>query len=321
MATIHLNSGYDIPIIGLGTWQGPVGKEREVGEAVKTAIDLGYRHFDCAYCYQNESIIGDAIAEKIKEGKVKREDLFITSKVWNTFHDPAHVLPAIQKTLKDLKLDYLDLYLMHWPHAYKYSMEINPIDPDTGLVALDLKTDYLDTWRAMEGLVTKGLTKSIGVSNFNSKQLNRLVSNCNIIPAVNQIECHPYLTQEGLRKLCKSLGIAITAYSPLGSPERPWAKPGDPDVINDPKISLIAEKYNKSPGQILLRYQVQLGNSAIPKSSNPARLKQNIEIFDFKLTQEDMDYISTFNRKDGRICPNAEASHHPEYPFQPDIEF
>lgn len=199
-----------------------------------------------------------------------------------------------------------------------------PIDPDTGLVALDLKTDYLDTWRAMESLVTKGLVKSIGVSNFNSKQLNRLINNCNIVPAVNQvrfllqtlitymllsfsqIECHPYLNQQGLRKLCKELGIAVVAYSPLGSPERPWAKPGDPDVINDPKIALIAEKYGKSPGQVLLRYQIQLGNAAIPKSSNPARLKQNIEIFDFRLSEQDIDYINTFNRKDGRICPNAE---------------
>ncbi|KRT85313.1 hypothetical protein AMK59_1519 [Oryctes borbonicus] len=322
MTTLPLNSGFSIPIIGLGTWQGPPGKEQEVGDAVKTAIDLGYRHFDCAFCYENEDIIGEALAEKLKEGKVKRDDLFIVSKLWNTFHDPRHVMPAIKRTLEDLKLDYLDLYLMHWPHAYKYSPEDrHPIDKDSGLVALDLKTDYLDTWRAMESLVTKGLTRSIGLSNFNSKQLDRLIDNCNIVPAVNQIECHPYLNQQGLRKVCKDHGVIITAYSPLGSPERPWAKPGDPDVINDPKIAIIAEKYAKTPGQILLRYQVQLGNTTVPKSSNRARLKQNIDIFDFELSQEDMDYINTFNRKDGRICPNAEASHHPLYPFQPDIEF
>jgi aldehyde reductase len=316
---IKLNNGLSMPALGLGTWQGPPGKEAEVGQAVKDAIDVGYRHFDCAHVYGNEKIIGEAIQDKIKEGAVKREELFIVSKVWNTFHRPDLVEPALKETLKNLKLEYLDLYLVHWPHAFKEGSNLHPIDSKTGLF-IPSDVDYIDTWKAMEQVNKKGLTKSIGISNFNSKQIERLLKSAEIVPVTNQIECHPYLNQAKLRKFCSDRGITVTSYSPLGSPSRPWQKPGDPDVINDPKIRQIGNKYGKSPAQILLRYNVQLGNSVIPKSSNKERLLQNLSIFDFELNADDMKYIDTFDCN-GRICPQVEAREHPLYPFRPDVEF
>ncbi|XP_063915957.1 aldo-keto reductase family 1 member B1-like [Zophobas morio] len=316
---IKLNNGLSMPALGLGTWQGPPGREAEVGQAVKDAIDVGYRHFDCAHVYENEKIIGEAIQAKIKEGVVKREDLFIVSKLWNTFHRPDLVEPMIKETLRNLRLDYLDLYLVHWPYGLKEGPELYPTDPKTGLF-ISSDTDYVDTWKAMEEVNKKGLTKSIGISNFNSKQIERLLKSAKVVPVTNQIECHPYLNQTKLRKFCSDRGITVTSYSPLGSPARPWQKPGDPDVINDPKIKEIGNKYGKSPAQILLRYNIQLGTSVIPKSSNKLRLKENMDIFDFELTAEDMKYIDTFDCN-GRICPHAEAREHPLYPFRPDVEF
>ncbi|KAF2887894.1 hypothetical protein ILUMI_18279 [Ignelater luminosus] len=300
--TIKFNNGVIFPVLGLGTWQGPPGKEAEVGQAVKDAIDLGYRHFDCAHVYQNEKIIGDAIAAKIADGTVKRKELFITSKLWNTYHRPDMVEPALRVTLKNLGLDYLDLYLVHWPHCFKEGDELAPKDPDTGKIIFS-DVDYVDTWKAMEEIHKK-----------------RLLMHARVTPVTNQIECHPYLNQKKLRDFCTQRGITITAYSPLGSPERPWQKPGDPDVLNDAQIKKIGEKYGKSPAQVLLRYQIQLGNAAIPKSSNKQRLADNINLFDFELSPEDMKFINTFDCN-GRICPNADAKEHPYYPFQPHIEF
>lgn len=168
------------------TLKGALGREAEVGDAVKDAIDVGYRHFDCAHVYQNENIIGKALAAKIAEGVVKREDLFIVSKLWNTYHRPALVEPALRRTLENLKLDYLDMYLVHWPHSYQEGDVLFPINPDTGL-SYPGYIDFVDTWKAMEELQRKGLTKSIGVSNFNSHQIDRLLKSASIVPVVNQV--------------------------------------------------------------------------------------------------------------------------------------
>ncbi|XP_029157253.1 aldo-keto reductase family 1 member B1-like [Nylanderia fulva] len=302
-------NGNEVPAFGLGTWKSKPG---EVTQAVKDAIDIGYRHIDCALVYGNEKEVGLAIREKIAEGVVKREDLFITTKLWNTYHKPELVEPAIKKSLANLDLDYIDLYLIHWPVGYKEGGPDFPTASDGTIILSDV--DYVDTWKAMEAVLAKGLTKNIGISNFNSEQITRLLKNASVKPVTNQIECHPYLTQKKLSDFCKEKGILITAYSPLGSPDRPWAKPDDPILLADKKLIELGQKYNKTPAQILLRYQLDRGHIVIPKSVNKSRLAQNSEIFDFKLAPDDIAYIDSFDCN-GRVCPLLGANHSPYYPF------
>ncbi|XP_018327798.1 aldose reductase [Agrilus planipennis] len=303
------NNGQKFPLFGLGTWKSTHG---EVTQAVKYAIDLGYRHIDCAHVYDNEKEVGEAIVAKIKDGTVKREDLYVTSKLWNTFHRPDLVEGALRTTLKNLGLNYLDLYLIHWPMALQEGNDMFPSDSDGQSIPSDV--DITDTWKGMEEVCRKGLTKSIGTSNFNKRQIERILEVATIPPVVNQIECHGYLNQKKMSAFCKSKNIVVTAYSPLGSPDRPWAKPDDPKLMDDPKLIEISKKYGKTPAQILLRYQIQLGHITIPKSVNNQRIKENFNIFDFELTPQDMVYIDTFDCN-GRICPAAEAYSHKDHPF------
>lgn len=214
-------------------------------------------------------------------------------------HRPDLVKPALEATLKHLKLEYLDIYLIHWPMAYKEDGELFP--QENGKVAFS-DVDYLDTWKAMEKCVEAGLTKSIGISNFNSKQLERLLSACKIKPVTNQVECHPYLPQNKLAAHHKALGVVLTAYSPLGSPDRPWAKPDDPKLLDEPKLQAMADKYKKEPAQILIRYQIEKGNVVIPKSVTKSRIISNADVFDFKLSAEDVTEIDAFDCN-GRFVP------------------
>lgn len=307
--TIKFNNGVTCPAYGLGTWKSKPG---EVTQAVKDALDIGYRHIDCAHVYGNEPEVGVALKIKLADGSLKREELFVTSKLWNTMHRPDLVEPALRTTLKNLGLQYLDLYLIHWPFALKEDGDLFPVNADGTTAYSDV--DYLDTWKAMEDLVKKGLVKSIGISNFNKKQTERLLQHATIKPVTNQIEVHPYLNQQKLIDYLKSKDIVVTAYSPLGSPDRPWAKPGDPQLLDDPKIKRIAEKYNKTPAQVVLRYGIQRGLIVIPKSVTKSRIAENFKIFDFTLSHEDVAQLNTFDCK-GRICPYEDAYTHKDHPF------
>ncbi|XP_030761987.1 aldo-keto reductase family 1 member B1-like [Sitophilus oryzae] len=309
--TVTLNNGQQCPVIGLGTWLSPPG---ECEKTVKHALSVGYRHIDCAWLYGNEKEVGDGVRAAIKEGIVKREDLFIVTKLWNTFHEIQDVVPAIKTSLENLGLDYLDLYLVHWPVACKNTGPIDFHLPFKDAVYYD--HDFCETWKGMEECVDLGLTKSIGLSNFNSKQVQRIVDKARIKPVMNQIEVNPSLTQKNLIAFCRDRGIHITAYSPLGSPARPWKKPGEASLdLEDPKLVDIGKKYGKTTAQIILKYLIQIGTIPIPKSSNLDRIAANIQIFDFELTPGDMCVLDCYNTNT-RICHAEELKESNEYPFR-----
>ncbi|XP_059083382.1 aldo-keto reductase family 1 member A1-B-like [Tigriopus californicus] len=319
---VTLNSGFSMPLLGLGTWQSKAG---EVEAAVKHAIKVGYRSIDCAAIYGNETEVGAGLAQGMKETGVKREDLFITSKLWNTKHHPDDVEGACQKTLSDLGLAYLDLYLIHWPHAFRRGDDVFPKSED-GALLFETSVTPTETWLALEKLVEKGLVRSIGLSNFNSLQINDILEKGKIKPCVNQVECHPYFNQEPLRKFCEEKGIFIMAYSPLGAPQRPWATPDEPKLLEDPKLMEIAKNHGKTVAQVVLRWQIQRQVIVIPKSVNLNRIEENFSISDFTLSSENMELLASFHRADGRVVEprvngKSRDGHHPHYPFRDGLEF
>lgn len=292
MKTFTFNNGDEMPILGLGTWKAESG---EVYKAVKEAIKLGYRHIDCAFIYGNEAEIGQALSESFAEGVVTREEMWITSKLWNDMHAPEDVEPAIKDALANLQLDYLDLYLVHWPIALKKGVFL-PETAEDMIPLAELPTTK--TWEAMEALVEKGLCKYIGVSNFSVPKLKALVNEAQIKPVMNQIELHPYLQQPEMLEYCKANDIYITAYSPLGSLDRPPVlKANDePILLEDPTIAAIAAERGVTNAQVLLGWAVNRGTSVIPKSVNPGRMKQNLEAADVVLTADDMQKIAALDR-------------------------
>nr|XP_039262685.1 aldo-keto reductase family 1 member B7-like isoform X2 [Styela clava] len=293
MYELTLNSGHQMPALVLGFGNVPPEKVRTT---VRAAIKCGYRHIDSAWMYGNEKEIGDTLQKIYKEGKVKREEMFITSKLWAQFNDPKDVRKGFMGSLNNLQTEYLDLFLIHLPCALPKADVPLPQDKN-GAYLYNNVVHYVDTWKEIEKLQKEGLARSIGISNFNEYQINRILKDCSIKPAVHQIESHPYLADVKHIEFCKGNGIAVVAYAALGSRTRYWATDNDPVVLEDPVLKSIAEKRGKSVAQIAIRFQIQRGVGAVAKSVNPERIKSNFQVHDFALTEDEMKLIYTLDKK------------------------
>jgi 2,5-diketo-D-gluconate reductase A len=265
---VEMNDGRSIPVIGFGVWQVP---DDVVVDATVKALEVGYRHIDTAYLYHNERGVGEAL----RRSGLDRDDVFVTTKVWNTDHGYGQTLRAFDKSTGLLGIDEVDLYLIHWPTP-----------------ARDV---YLDSWRALIRLREEGRARSIGVSNFHDAHLRKIIDETGVIPAINQIELHPWLPQTELRDIDARLGIKTEAWSPLGSGR----------LIDDPVIAEVSAKHGKSPAQVMVRWSIQLGNIVLPKSVTPERIEQNIDVFDFQLDDADMAAIATLE-SGRRTGPNPD---------------
>jgi alcohol dehydrogenase (NADP+) len=269
-----------MPALGLGTWK---SADDAAYRAVKHALAVGYRHIDCAWIYLNEEQVGRAVRESLTEGVLTREELFVTSKLWNSFHDPADVEPGCRESLAKLGLDYVDLYLMHWPMAYPRSVMMPESREDfVPLSELPLAT----TWHAMARLVDAGLARAIGVSNFSVSKIRGLLDAGGPLPAVNQVELHPYNPQPELLAGCAELGVHVTAYSPLGSADRPDMMRGsdDPILLEHPVVRETAAAEGITPAQLLIAWALARGTSVIPKSENPKRIEENFAAAEIELS-------------------------------------
>ncbi|KAL9577022.1 MAG: hypothetical protein Q9212_006642 [Teloschistes hypoglaucus] len=294
-ATIKLNSGHEMPIVGFGLWK---VTNDTCADQVYNAIKAGYRLFDGACDYGNEVECGQGVSRAIKDGLVKRSELFIVSKLWNSFHDGPQVEPVCKKQLQDWSIDYFDLYIMHFPIALKYvdpSVRYPPGFTDENGKVTPGNASIQETWTAMEKLVEKGLCKSIGISNFRGVLLMDLLRYAKIRPATLQIEHHPYLVQEGLVKYAQDEGIAVTAYSSFGPQsflEMDMKQAKDaPLLLEHPTVKKIAESHKKTPAQVLLRWATQRNVAVIPKSNNKDRLAQNLDVVGFDLSDAEIKEV------------------------------
>ena len=291
-----LSNGMEIPAVGLGTFGSDRFGHEEIAEAVKEAIRSGYRHIDCAAVYMNEKHIGKAIAEVIAEGTVKREDLWITGKVWNDRHD--EVEKACQETLDDLQLDYLDLYLVHWPFPNYHApgCDVDSRSPDSVPFIIE---NFMKTWRQMESLVEKGMTKSIGTSNMTQAKMELLLKEAKIKPVVNEMELHPCFQQQELFDYMVANGIQPIGFSPIGSPTRPDRDKTDEDAVDieDPVVQKIAKRLNVHPAVVCIKWAVQRGQIPIPFSVRKNEYMSNLEAsFKDPITEQEMEELKTAER-------------------------
>ncbi len=321
---VPVAGGGHIPSVGLGLWK---IENDQTADMVVAAIQAGYRHLDAACDYGNEKEAGEGIRRAIDQGLCRREDLWITSKLWNTYHQSQHVRPAAERSLADLGLDYLDLYLIHFPITLKHVPIEERYPPgwfyDPAAEKPKMETDTVplrDTWGAMEELHRAGLTRHIGVSNFGCSLIRDLLSYASVRPAVLQVESHPYLVQEKLLRYCRQEHIAYTAFSPLGAGSYVplgMADAGD-SVLQQAAVREIASQHGKTPAQIVLRWAVQRGTAVIPKTSRPERLTENIGLYDFALSDDEMDRIGGLDRHQryndpGVFCEQAFGCYYPVY--------
>ena len=301
-SSLQLANGDAMPAVGLGLWKiDRADAPAIVGEAIRS----GYRHLDAASDYGNEAEVGDGIRAALEGGACRRDDLWVTSKLWNTNHAPEHVRPAAERSLRDLGLDELDLYLVHFPIALEYvppderypaGWFRDPDDPDRGMV--QARVPIAETWGAMEDLQRAGLARNVGVCNFGVSLLRDLLSSATIPPAMLQVELHPHLAQAKLVRFCRESGIAVTGFSPLGAPSYVplGMATAEESALDAPAVRAAASRLGKSPAQVVLRWGVQRGTAVIPKTSRPDRLAENLAIFDFALAEDEMKAISALDR-------------------------
>ncbi|KHN87624.1 Alcohol dehydrogenase [NADP(+)] [Toxocara canis] len=313
---LTLPTGAKLPLLGLGTWLAK--DEEQLHTAIKAAIDAGYRLFDTAFLYETEAGVGNALNDCIQSGKVKREELFITTKLPFTAHSPSDVEKVVAQQLRTLKVDYIDLYLIHCPCATKHKTGSFAPLVENGSFAVD-NVDLLDTWRALEELCKQGKLKAIGLSNFNEEQIQRIYDHAEIKPHNLQVEAHLYFPQKELQEFCKLRNITMTAYAPLGSPGRKVFRPNgfwpEGEPLKDPVVSVIASKHKKTPAQILLKFLVQRGISAVPKSTNLEHIRENVDIFDFLLDSDDFIKLDRIEHR-VRLFIFDYFGHHPCYPMK-----
>lgn len=290
---IPLLNGDKLPALGLGTWQ-MQGEDAE--SAVRMALEIGYRHVDCARAYGNEAEIGRSLASSLSSwSSLRRDDLWITSKLWNDSHHPRDVRPALERSLADLQLEMLDLYLIHWPVVQRSDVAW----PESGEQLLSLEEcPLVDTWAAMQSCVEAGLIRNIGVSNFSVSKLEALIADSGIVPAVNQIEMHPFLQQDAVLDFCRSRGIAVTAYSSLGSKGRGTSAVAQsaPDLFEHEVIQEISARHACTPAQLLLAWAMARGVAVIPKSTKRARLEENFRSAELELSTPDLEAIAALDR-------------------------
>ncbi|GFQ92956.1 1,5-anhydro-D-fructose reductase [Trichonephila clavata] len=315
-----------MPIIGLGEWQND--DQESIERTLVNAIRAGYRFFDTAPIYKNEEYMGNTFQQLFETGEIKREDVFVCTKLGPNRMDPKVVSEACQNSINRLKSNYVDLYLMHFPipsQATDDEFEYYPKHGEKNELLIDYNVKLEETWQAMERLVVDGLAKSIGLSNCSRDQIERILNICKIKPANLQIECHAYLPQQEMVDFCKSINIAVTAYAPLGTPGfGPYVKKkynvdvSVPVLINEETVKSIAASKGKTPAQILIRFLIQRDIAVIPKSSNPDHQKENLQVFDFSLSQEEMDALykldDNFRYFPFNLYPNMLL--HPEHPFK-----